>query len=283
MTWRDASLAKPRDPRDPQSLRRCPSVLDCPLCFPTTPTPDDQNRYPRSTSPDRSRIPRTSNASSPRRPRREAGGKTHPIPSRRSSPVRCRSTACRAHPPRCGMRRSPHQSPHNNYFPSTSARACRAPRKSVHTPPTVSTPVSPLRGTEKATRRPSPPPRSRRTKPIQGGTRALRMSFSPNTSRGRRRTPRRRRGRRTTTRRREAARRSRPRPNPLESEDYQYRQEGSCSSGYCSTPTRAYRTRLGPNTTRRLRSSPRTRNSGPDNCRRFSRARRCDPTRGRAR
>ena len=104
------------------------------------------------------------------------------------------------------------------------------------------------------------------------------MSFFPNTSRGRRRTPRRRRGRRTTTRRREAARHSRPRPNPLESEDYQYRQEGSCSSGYCSTPTRAYRTCLGPNTTRRLRSSPRTRNSGPDNCRRFSRARRCDHT-----
>ena len=113
-----------------KALPICPGLS--PL-FPDNPNPRRPESLSRSTSPDRSRIPRTSNASSPRRPRREAGGKTHPIPSRRSSPVRCRSTACRAHPPRCGMRRAPHRSPLDNSFPSTSARACRAPRKSVHT------------------------------------------------------------------------------------------------------------------------------------------------------
>ena len=67
----------------------------------------------------------------------------------------------------------------DNSFPAP-ARARRAPSVKVFRPPTFQDPSPLTGGTEKATRRPSPPPRSRRTKPIQGRNPSSPYEFFPN-------------------------------------------------------------------------------------------------------
>ena len=152
MTRRDVSLAKPRDPRDPQSLRRCLSVLDFPYVSRRPQPQTTRIVIPEALHPtvsNTAHVERVIAATS----RREAGGKhiRSQVDDRVPFVVVVRRAVTSAKVG-CDVRRTDRPI----IIISRTAVQSSTAQSDPPTPPTVSTPVSPLRGTEKATRRPSP-------------------------------------------------------------------------------------------------------------------------------